>query len=277
MASAANWDIPLLQMSKAARLDLVRGLSSDQARWLVDYYYAVQDHRIRAAGQVRAIQQGADQGTFEIGEYLAGASKRLEAVIEQQLDAWTTERRPGRWMKSVHGIGPVLAAGVLAHVDITKAPTVGHIWSFAGLNPEARWEKGQKRPWNARLKVHCWKIGDSFVKHSAHENCVYGHAYRHRKAYEVERNEAGLLADAAAKSLRERNIQDPKLKKTLESGKLPDGQIDMRAKRWAVKLYLSHCHHVMHEDHYGTPPPKPYVLSHLGHVDFVAPRGWPCD
>lgn len=56
---------------------------------------------------------------------------------------------------SIHGIGPVISAGLLAHIDIHRAVTVGHIWRFAGLDPSVKWLKKTKRPWNAGLKVLC--------------------------------------------------------------------------------------------------------------------------
>jgi hypothetical protein len=55
--------------------------------------------------------------------------------------------------------------------------------------------KGQKRPHNAKLKVLCWKIGDSFVKQQSRENDVYGKVYGERKRLELERNDAGLFAE----------------------------------------------------------------------------------
>ena len=144
-----------------------------------------------------------------------------------------------------HGIGPVIAAGLLAHIDIHKAPTVGNIWSFAGLNPDQKWEKGQKRPWNADLKTLCFKISDSFVKTSNSTKSFYGPIYRSRKVYETQKNELGEYADAAAQVLATKRITEPATKKTYESGKLPLGHVDMRARRYAVKFFLSHLHDVM--------------------------------
>ena len=94
---------------------------------------------------------------------------------------------------------------------------------------------------------------------------------------ELLRNEQGLFADQAAESLLKRKIQDKDLKKTYESGKLPLGRLDLRARRYSVKIFLAHLHHVMHEDFYGNPPPKPYVISHLGHAHFLGPPGWPME
>lgn len=260
----------------AARKDIATALTAPEARWLVDYYYQVQDYRIQAAGQARAVAQNKDEGVVLLAEHFAQDMAGIENEIKKALGQYAAAQVPGQWALEQVGIGPVIAGGLLAHIDIEKAPTVGHIWRFAGLDPTQRWEKGQKRPWNAKLKVLCWKMGDSFVKQSGRENCFYGHVYRERKAQEVERNEAGAFADQAAAALVERKIRDAGLRATYEQGRLPDGRIDLRARRYAVKLFLSHLQHVMYEDRYGEPPPKPYVLTQEGgHAHFIAPPSWP--
>jgi len=256
---------------------------------------------------------------------------------------------------SIVGIGPVLSAGLLAHIDMARCPTVGHIWQFAGIagpvaEPASRyasyridfgteidpnkppsivladdreatpyfpdgptayvyritvgtqdaplatykgktlsettepvsceiqykylgqkpWEKGMKRPFNATLKVICWKIGQSFMKLSNREDCYYGRTYRDRKAYEIANNEAGILAEQAAKAL-------PHFRKTTEAykwyekGMLPPAHIDARARRYAVKLFLSHMHGEWHEKFFGKPAPLPYPIAHLQHVHFIPP------
>lgn len=257
--------------------DLIVGMNAPTARWLVDYYYSIQGFRIQAQGQIRAITQGADEGTFLIGEQLLGDTSDIEKRIRKALDAYTDQLVPSRWAKSICGIGPVIAAGLAAHIDIEKAPTAGHIWRFAGLDPTVKWEKGHRRPWNASLKVLCWKLGDSFVKVSGREADVYGKVYRARKELEVERNEAGMFADTAKEALETRHFKDVGTRQIYETGKLPAGRLDLRARRYAVKLFLSHYQWVAYEDHYGEPPPKPYVIEHLGHAHFIAPPNWPME
>ena len=167
----------------------------------------------------------------------------------------------------------MLSAGLLAHIDITRAPTVGHIWSFAGLDPTKTWEKGQKRPWNSSLKTLCWKIGQSFMKFSNQEECFYGHLYRERKAREIARNEAGELAEQAKQMLERRNFRkDTIARKFYEEGKLPPAHIDARARRYAVKLFLAHWHEVAYVAHYHQPPPLPYPIAHLGHAHVIRPQ-----
>ena len=72
---------------------------------------------------------------------------------------------------------------------------------YAGMDPRSTWEKGQKRPWNAQLKVLCWKLGESFVKVSGNEKAFYGRIYKERKALEMAKNEAGEYAAQAAAKL----------------------------------------------------------------------------
>ena len=94
-------------------------------------------------------------------------------------------------MLSITGIGPVIAAGMIANIDIKKCQTAGAIWKFAGLDPTVEWKKGQKRPWNADLKTLCWKLGQSFLKVQSNSNAFYSRLYLERKEYETEKNEKG--------------------------------------------------------------------------------------
>lgn len=246
-------------------------LTHDEARYLVDAYYQMQRDRIRAGGQVRA--QAETGEPHAVLSWLGTNTASLEGQIKRALDAYSDADPLGRRAKSVVGIGPVLASGLLAHIDIEKAPAAGHIWRFAGLDPTVRWEKKTKRPWNASLKTLCWKIGESFVKVSGHEADVYGKLYLQRKAFETSRNEAGAFAEQARSILATKRFRDDTTAKAAyEAGRLPPGHIHARAKRWAVKLFLAHYHHVAYELHYGVPPPKPYILTAKGgHAHMIAP------
>jgi Transposase IS116/IS110/IS902 family len=247
-------------------------LSDEEARYLVDAYYLMQENRKATANQARSMEAEP----HSVIAWLNEQDQILEGQIKRALDKYTDARDIGQWMKSIHGIGPVIAAGLLAHIDITKAPTVGHIWRFAGLDPTVTWNKGQKRPWNAGLKTLCWKIGQSFMKFSGDEACEYGHVYRDRKAYEVARNDSGGNAARAAELL-------PKFKpsteahKHLKGGKLPPAQIDARARRYAVKLFLAHLHGVWFWQANGTLPPRPYIIEHGGHAHVIHPPNMPDD
>jgi hypothetical protein len=239
-----------------------------EARYFVDTYYQLQANRIAASNQQRAIQAGDEPSEHIV--WLNTQQETLEKCIHSMLDKWSGAQPMGIWAREVVGIGPVIASGLLANIDIKKAPTAGHIWRFCGLDPTCHWEKGQKRPWNASLKRLCWLIGESFVKVSSHKNDVYGHRYQERKAYEQKNNEAGKYAEQAQKQLAKiRNRQNKDFISLLASGKLPPAALHERAKRWAVKLFLSHWHEAAYRLEYGKEPPAPYPIAHLGHVHKI--------
>lgn len=245
-------------------------LSDDEARFLVDAYYMMQDDRKRAHNQVRALAEG--QEPHAVLAWLADQSGTLEKQIARALNVYTDAHPMGNWMRQIVGIGPVISAGLLAHIDIEKAPTVGHIWSFAGLNPLVKWEKGQKRPWNANLKVICWKAGQSFMKFSGRDDCYYGQIYKERKAFEIARNDRGEMKATAENILATRKIgKDTEAYKSLIVGKLPPGQIDARARRYAVKLFLSHMWEHWYTLHYKKAPPLPYPIAFMGHTHKIDP------
>ncbi|MFN3705298.1 MAG: hypothetical protein ACK4WM_04820 [Thermoflexales bacterium] len=247
-----------------------RTLGKQEARYLVDAYYQMQENRIRSDSQVRAMaKDGEPHATIQ---WLADMNRTLEQQIKVALDAYSGSDPVGEWARSNLGVGPVIAAGLLAHLDVTRAPVVGHFWSFAGLDPRVEWGKGQKRPWNAKLKTLCWKLGEAFVKVSGNPDAYYGRLYKERKELETSRNEAGEYRGLASAKLEKFRIgADTQAHTHYASGKLPPAHIHARAKRYAVKMFLSHLHLVMYWHEYGSLPPKPFAVEHLGHAHIVTP------
>lgn len=112
-------------------------LSADEARFLVDAYYNMQRNRIRSGNQERAL--GASGEPHAVISWLTTQFDALELGVKSALDAYSAAHPVGEWMRAQSGIGPVIAAGLLAHINIRKAPTAGHIYSFAGLDPKQSW------------------------------------------------------------------------------------------------------------------------------------------
>lgn len=296
-----------------------RKLTDTQARYLVDNYYQLQEVRKASANQVAALT--ASNEPCEVITWFRDNSETLEGQIKRALQAYAEESRIGRWTLSITGIGPVIAAGLLAHINMEpwkcvhvgqkleiidpetekkkkqtmeackpdaphgpechriRLETVGHIYRFAGIDPTIVWEKGEKRPFNAALKVLTWKIGQSFLKNSSRENCFYGHLLLKRWEQEKQRNEQSLFADQAKAKLERFKIgKTTEAYKHYSSGHLPPAHILQRACRYSVKMFLSHFHHVSYVVKFGTEPPKPYVFVHQeGHGDYIAPYGWPIE
>ena len=247
--------------------DSVKNITSTEARFLVDYYYIAQRERIRFDNQIRSMNK--DNEPTLILNFMSGQSDLREKIMKNALDDYTKDHDVGSWMRSIHGIGPVTAAGLLAHIDITRAPTAGAIWSFAGIDGVSKWEKGQKRPFNATLKTLCYKIGEGFVKVSNNEASVYGKLYKERKALETAKNARGDFADQAANLLATKNYsKGTATRKCLEAGLLSPAHIHARARRYAVKMFLSHLHHVMYVTILNKLPPVPFAIAHLNHAHY---------
>lgn len=297
-----------------------KNLGRAEARFLVDAYYTMQEDRKRAGNQVRALAESEEP--HAILRWMFAQSETLEGQIKLALSHYAQAHPVGARLLTVKGIGPVIAAGLLAHIDIRMCPTAGRLWRFAGLDSTVIWPSREKatqwinqqgtgdleglvaiaadhfgrkpetllnhardskgkvtnlqlakaiarRPWNAKLKTLCWKIGESFVKQKGRMGAFYGPLYDQRKAYELQMNAEGAyreqaLAIAAARPTHAQVA-------TYKEGHLPDGHIHARCKRWVVKLFLAHLQQVWYEVETGQKPPKPYVIEHMGHLDLILP------
>lgn len=201
---------PIQRLTKDLK-NAAKLLTRQEARYLVDSYYQLQDVRKVTTNQVKGMLrpiEGQQQPPepCDVLLWFQDQSESMENQIKRALEAFALSHREGRWAYSITGIGPVIAAGLLAHIDIEKAPTAGHIWRFAGIDPTLVWNKGEKRPFNASLKVLTWKIGQSFLKNSGREDCVYGKLLLERWAYERAKNVSGALADQATEKLKKFKI-----------------------------------------------------------------------
>lgn len=128
-------------------------------------------------------------------------------------------------------------------------------------------------PYNKELKKLCWKIGESFVKVSSKEESLYGKLYNERKAYEIQKNEKGEYKNQAENILKTNNIsKSTEAYKFYSIGKLPRAHINARAKRWTVKIFISHLFEAMYIDYYKEPAPTIYPVEHQGHVDYISPE-----
>lgn len=257
----------VVRLSKDLR-EASRTITAQEARFLVDSYYALQKQRIAQGNRQRAMQREP----HTVIQWFAKNALFLEKQVQASLDVYSQSDPIGVWMRGIYGIGPVLAAGFMAHIDIKQAPTVGHIWRFAGLDPTLEWKKKQKRPYNAGLKNLCWKAGESFKKFSGSEKCVYGQIYLKRKKLEQDRDARGENAEQAKLDLEKRGDTMTKEQKAhYLAGRLPPGRLDLRATRYAVKQFLSDLHAVWYRQEFKTDPPNPYPIAILGHAHYRKP------
>ena len=126
---------------RKASIDLRPG----EARYLVDTYYQQQEQRIRSNSRLTQAAKIGEPNAILKWDY--SNMKRRERDLQLALGSFAANYRTGAWLQHICGVGPVISAGLLAYIDIRQAPTVGHIWNFAGLNPDVTWlgKEGAKK------------------------------------------------------------------------------------------------------------------------------------
>jgi hypothetical protein len=240
-------------------------LSNHEARFIVSDYYFCQEMRKRTDMQMRHLGENVTDANVRILGWTSHVASEWEMTVQKMLAKYAEASSVGQWMLAQYGVGPVIAAGMLAHLDIERAPTAGHFWSFSGLNPAQKWEKGQKRPYCAAMKQLCFHFGECVKRTSGAEESFYGKLYRERKALIVARNEEGYNAERA-KTFKTASAE---VRKQLAEGMLPAGNLDRQACNYAAKIFLSHLHAVMFFDRYKLSAPMPYSIAMLKHVHFI--------
>ena len=321
---------PIKKLPKYLKEPTSVNIDKNDIRFVIKFYYQMQDYRIQLAGQIRSMSQDTSDSItqHELLDWLYSNVVQLEEELKKAIDHYVSNHPVGQWLKQIIGIGPVLAGGLLCYLDVTKAPSVSHFYSYAGLNDnnvpwlgkeEARKlvntyvskdvtdeelyalakatnrkfiqlinmslnDKGKrdkeqliknlsKPPYNTELKTLCWKIGESFVKVSGKDKSLYGKIYKERKFFETEQNEALAYANQAEEKLKKYNIgKNTEAYKCYSQGKLPPDHVSSRAKRYAVKIFISHVFDEMYKHEYHKEPPRAYVFEHLGHVDRIEPE-----
>lgn len=238
-----------------------------EARLATANYYASQDQRKRLDMQIRHF--GEKDIIIQIPAFLnmsATMYADFETISKKVLENYASSSRVGRWSMAQVGVGPVITAGLLAHLDITRAPTCGHFWAFAGLDPSRKWERGQKRPYNAELKQLTYHLGECIKRTHNHPDSYYGPLYEAQKEKLVKANENGKNVERAKTF----TTHSADVRKVLAKGMLPPNNIDRQACNWVAKMFLSHLHAVMYWDHYRKPPPRPFEIQFDGHAHEIA-------
>jgi hypothetical protein len=108
-------------------------------RILVEMYYDLMELRKASANRIRPSINHATSGSKLIEVFQKTIENGLEKRLEKLMDKWTDSFPEAVWVKGLKGGGPVLAAALTAYIDIRKAPTAGHIWRFAGMDPSVTW------------------------------------------------------------------------------------------------------------------------------------------
>ena len=273
-------------------------ISTEGVKFLVKYYYTLQDHRKILGNQIKSMDEdikhtGLLQHFYNIQQY-------SEDEVKRCLKIWVERTYLGQWCMSHTGIGPVITAGLMSSIDINIGTTAAKVTRYCGLDPGSRRVKGEKINYNPDMKRLAWLIGRSFVFNSNREGCDYGKLYKERLKKETSNNDGFMYREQALEQYKKiKDSRDKKKKKVeevedelmgeemdekdilavLKSGKLTKGWLISRSARWAVKIFLSHYQYVATVIEKGSAPIRPYAFQILGHAEenYIPPFNWPME
>lgn len=148
-----------IELQKAAKLsqdmmtDLrsIKSISKPEIKILVDSFYQIQNIRKGTREQIRAIEQGRTGGGSEyatnvaILDWVNQNTSVIESGIEKCLEMICLSTEVGQWLLLTTAIGPVLGAGLMSYLDVTKAYYATGFINYAGLNDN-------NRPWLGKEK-----------------------------------------------------------------------------------------------------------------------------
>ena len=268
-------------------------------RFLVKYYYILQEHRKMLSGQISSMDEDIKQSGLL--QHFYGIQKYSENEIKRCLKIWTERTHLGQWCQSHVGIGPVITAGLMSNIDINIGTNAAKVTRYCGLDPNSKRVKGQKINYNPDMKRLAWLIGRSFVFNCNRDGADYGLLYKERMRKETINSDNGLYKEQALMAYeRIKNSRDKKKKvvvkideddmhmegeventtdvlTTLRSGRLTKSWLVARSARWATKIFLSHYQYVATVIELGREPIRPYAFNILKHADenYIPAYNWP--
>ena len=241
----------------------------------------IQKGRVQFGNRLGAIQRGADASDDQQEEVVARYLARFEA-LEKELDADIRELVKDypiyAELSSVRGIGPGLAAKLIALIDIREATMVSKLWRFAGfavINGEReKLVKGEKAHYSGRLKTAMYQVGISFLRSESPYRKVYDEAHAFYLANRPD------WARCATCNCPTNECREPELHSLMSFRTPKKGwktlHIHLAAMRKMEKLFLAHLWERWRLLE-GLPIRVPYVQEVLGHTNIRRPNefGWP--
>ena len=144
----------------------------------------IQKARIQFGNRTSAIERGADEASDsqeKIVRFYLGAFADLETQITNHITKLVKAKPIYKRASKIKGVGPMMAAYLIAFIDIEKADTVSALWRYAGygvVNGEREKPvKGEKLHYNARLKTGMYLLAGQFLK----ANSPYARVYEEAK------------------------------------------------------------------------------------------------
>jgi hypothetical protein len=175
-------------------------MADNMLRVLVDLRdRTIQKSRIAMGNRLAAIESGRDEADDKTAAMIEKWLQKF-AEMEHQLDAdirQATDNYPIiDHMIAVKGLGEMLAAKLIATIDIERADSVSALWRYCGYavidGERERPKKGEKLHYNKTAKTVCYLIGSSFLRSGSPYRKVYDNAKIYYQANRPEWTKARI-------------------------------------------------------------------------------------
>lgn len=168
-----------------------------------------------------------------------------EKFLKKNMEAFVLNEEIWKeFLSKVKGIGIIHTANLLKFFGYCETfDNIGKVWAYAGMavvdGKAPKLTKGEDVKYSPACKTLCWKISDSFIKHRTPF---------YRDIYDKTKEAEKLRTD------------ENKPKNLLHA--------DLRARRKAVKMFLSHYWACCRELR-GLSVRSPWVIEYGGHQTFI--------
>jgi hypothetical protein len=166
-------------------------LAAARRRVFLSFFYMMQMARVglgnALGGLKRSYAQYSDAELESDQEKFLGPAKTHEALFEKILKGLIEDVPAAKWLvHNVRGVAWSLAGQLVAIIgEIGLFDRVSNLWSYAGLKPQDRRQKGVRANWNPELKRCLYNFATCAVKAGG----FYAEGYVHFKAREERRAE----------------------------------------------------------------------------------------
>lgn len=232
------------------------------------------------AQRLSSIEKGKSNLDGEYERQMLEWAQEVTKYAQKEMCAYGESVGPiWNWLISIKGIAEHTAAKLLALFDdVGWFATVSKFWRFSGwavIDGEIdRCRKGEKSPYNRRLKSECYLVAEQFVRQ---QTPLYVDIYYAEKERLRELHPNVICTQCGAEF-------SPDIKKCPDCGqtnkkfglKYCAGHIDAMAKRKTIKIFLQHMWVCWRESE-DLSVSKPWVIEHGGHCDYIEPPNWPLE
>lgn len=188
-----------------------------------------------------------------------------------------TESEPiyTEWLDNVYGVSTTLTARLIHQFGYCENfEKVSNLWSYAGLAPGQKRERGEQLNYSPDAKKLGWLVADNMIKQGSNSQyrVAFYDPYKEKQTARMHRHEQGMCINCGQReAVAPSGDDDPTLCEPCFLNDEPNptpptskGHADNRARRYLAKKFLKHYWYIS-RDLKGLSTPDEWVITHGGH------------